>query len=177
MLDAAQSRPHSTAQIVQRCIALQVDVGVTGLPGIERRTEEYQWIIVAAEVPDQHAGRTKLGGRVLDDEGSMFFTPHRFDADMRRKVDDRSPASGDCQEIGRCRGYFSRVKIPDGDISQTSFSACFGAGIENGRTEMHRDPLRHCSGDTGPSGPGAHIINTYYMNSGIVKPNCITVSV
>ena len=50
MLDTAQSCPNGTAQIVQRYIALQVDVSVTGLLVIERRTEEYQGIVVATEV-------------------------------------------------------------------------------------------------------------------------------
>src|SRR4051812_32706367 len=99
MLNAAQSCTHGTAQVVKRCIALQVEVGIPGLFSIKRWAKECRWTIVAAEVPGQHADRTKLGSRVPDEEGSMFFTPQRFDADVRRKINDRRPTSGDCQEI------------------------------------------------------------------------------
>src|ERR1700724_1242554 len=64
VLAALQPCPYGTSQIVQRCIALQVDVSVTGLLGIEGRTEEYRWIVVVAEVAGQHAGGAEPVGRV-----------------------------------------------------------------------------------------------------------------
>ena len=107
--------PYGTAQIVKRCVALQVDVGIPGLLRIKRRAEEYRRSIVAAEVAGQHAGRTEPGSRVAYQEGRVFFTPLRSYADVGRQVNDRGPASGDCEQIGSNFEMFRSYRGPDGD--------------------------------------------------------------
>ena len=174
VLDAVQPCPYGTTQIVQCCIALQVDISVTGLLGIERRTEEYQWIVVAAEVAGQHTGGAEPVGSVAYQEGRVFLTPLRFDADMGRQIYDRGPAPGYCEQIGSYLKCFFRIKVLYDDTVRSPF--CIGSSVENSSTEAKRNPCRPCCIDTGTSGPGPRIIDALHLYPGMMKPKRITIS-
>ena len=55
------------------------------------------------------------------EEGRVFLTPLRFDADVCCQVNDRSPAAGDCEQIGNYLKCFACVEVLYGDIVQSAF--------------------------------------------------------
>src|SRR5277367_4992105 len=113
-------------------------------------------------------------GRVVYQEGRVFLTPLRFDADVGRKIHDWGPAPRYCEQIGCCLECFVRVEILDGDTVQDPF--CIAGSVKNSGAKTNRYPRRSCCIDTGTFCPMPRIIETLYLYPRMVKPECITVS-
>src|SRR6185295_15623606 len=110
---------------------------------------------------------------MFNNEGRVFLTPLWFNADMSGKVYDGRPSARYGQKIGCCLKYFIRVKVLQNDILQNPFF--IAGGINNCGAELDWDTCRSCCIYTGTSGIASCIIDTNYFNSGMMKPERITV--
>ena len=107
-------------------------------------------------------------------EGRMFLTPLRFDADVGGQVYDRCPATGNRKQISCYLKYFIRVEILQNNILQNSF--IIGSRIKNSDAELDWDSRRSRCIDTVSTGVESCIIDTHYLHPGMMKPERIAVS-